>query len=179
MRKLGISGPPCSGKDTAAAYLVEEYGFKHVSTGDLLRAEADRRGINKDRDSLQRLGAHIRKLYGYDPLLQQALESCENDTVFTGIRTVDAANTILDQDNGRMLYIYSPIDDRYARSIERNRVDHVPYTTFVTQDRVEHEGNSESDTSLRAIESLASFAINNAGTQEDFFKDIDSIMATY
>ena len=32
-------GGPASGKGTQCAKLVEEYGYTHISTGDLMRAE--------------------------------------------------------------------------------------------------------------------------------------------
>ena len=40
MDVIGISGPPCSGKDVAAEYLSKFYGYKQISTGDLLREKA-------------------------------------------------------------------------------------------------------------------------------------------
>lgn len=39
MRNIVIFGAPGSGKGTQSALLVEKYGFKHISTGDVLRAE--------------------------------------------------------------------------------------------------------------------------------------------
>ena len=34
-----IFGAPGSGKGTQSALLIEEYGYYHISTGDVLRAE--------------------------------------------------------------------------------------------------------------------------------------------
>lgn len=37
-----ILGGPASGKGTQCAKLVEEFGYTHISTGDLMRAEKDK-----------------------------------------------------------------------------------------------------------------------------------------
>ena len=38
---MGIGGP-ASGKGTQCAKLVEEFGFTHISVGDLMRAETEK-----------------------------------------------------------------------------------------------------------------------------------------
>ena len=39
MKNLVIFGAPGSGKGTQSDLLVAKYGFRHISTGDVLRAE--------------------------------------------------------------------------------------------------------------------------------------------
>ena len=39
MFNLILFGPPGSGKGTQSEMLIAKYGFKHLSTGDLLRSE--------------------------------------------------------------------------------------------------------------------------------------------
>jgi adenylate kinase len=39
MLNIILFGPPGSGKGTQSIKLIEEYGLKHLSTGDLLRSE--------------------------------------------------------------------------------------------------------------------------------------------
>jgi adenylate kinase family enzyme len=40
-------GGPASGKGTQCAKLVEEFGYTHISTGDLMRAEKEKVSIMK------------------------------------------------------------------------------------------------------------------------------------
>ncbi len=42
MLNIILFGPPGSGKGTQSTRLMETYGFKHLSTGDLLRSEISR-----------------------------------------------------------------------------------------------------------------------------------------
>lgn len=41
--KLVILGPPSSGKGTQASALAKDYGIPHISTGDILRTEVDKK----------------------------------------------------------------------------------------------------------------------------------------
>ena len=45
MFNLILFGPPGSGKGTQSEKLIERYGLKHLSTGDLLRSEINRQTV--------------------------------------------------------------------------------------------------------------------------------------
>ena len=42
VKSLTFVGGPASGKGTQCAKLVEEFGYTHISVGDLMRAEKDK-----------------------------------------------------------------------------------------------------------------------------------------
>lgn len=173
---IGISGPPCSGKDTGANYLGDNYGFRVISTGDLLRARACVLGVGTDRSSLQQLGSKLRASNGSrDPLLAEALAETDQDTIFTGIRTFDAARTLINV-GAAILYITSPLEQRYARSIIRARDDVVSYDEFVAQDEIEHAGAGDWDMALLSIKALASYTILNDGSLAEFRGKLDTFM---
>ncbi|MCA9344387.1 AAA family ATPase [Candidatus Saccharibacteria bacterium] len=177
MEIIGISGPPCSGKDVAAEYLSLQFGFNKISSGDLLRAKARELNISLGRTSLQLLGTRLREENdGIDPLLDCALKDVSGDTVFTGIRTVDAAQAIMDTEKGRLIYIDAPLEDRYQRSLTRARGDHSSFDEFIEQDSVEHNGALNIDTSLGAIKAISSKIIYNDSTLDYFLCEIEEII---
>ena len=174
--KLGIAGPPGSGKDTIAQYLVEVHNFSHVSTGDQLRQEADRLGLDHDRSTLQRLGHEIRQKYGYDFLFVTALQQAIGRVVFTGIRTVSAAQ-VLEQNGGVLVYVDAPIDVRYERCESRARETPLTFERFLELDHMEHEGGDNLDLSLDRIRPLARFTIINSAEIDQLHFAIDSIIS--
>lgn len=177
MEIIGISGPPCSGKDAAAEYLSRRYDYNQISTGDLLRAKARELNIELGRTSLQLLGARLREENdGKDPLLDRALRDMKNNTVFTGIRTFGAAEAIIETRNGRIIYVDASLEERYRRSLLRAREDHTSFDEFVAQDEAEHNGAMNIDASLLAIKPIASTVIINNGDLDSFLRQIDEIM---
>lgn len=57
MFNLILFGPPGSGKGTQSEKLIATYGFKHLSTGDILRAEiANRTALGMEAKSLMDQG---------------------------------------------------------------------------------------------------------------------------
>ncbi len=180
MLALGITGPAASGKDTVAEYLSENHNFEHISTGDLLRQEARKRGLDEERSTLQALGLSIRQEYGYDPLFRESLTNIKNDTVFTGIRTIDAAQSLMTSDHQSLLiYIDAPSALRYERSISRQRGAEAlgSYATFRATDEIERNGTIEKNMSLDTLRKMARYAIVNCGDVNLLYYDIEKVIA--
>jgi len=85
MFNLVIFGPPGSGKGTQSEYIIKKYGLKHLSTGDLLRAE---------KNSGSELGNRIKELIDRGELVSDELveEMVKNNVM----RNREAAGFIFD-----------------------------------------------------------------------------------
>lgn len=183
---IGLSGTLGSGKDTVASHLVNEHGFMHVSTGDVLRIEAKRQGRDTERPTLIEIGMRLRKLYGSLGALclkgiaqwDEQRESFPGGLVVSGIRVVGEAEEIQDQ-NGTLVFIDAPVEERYRRLIARARDYEVSKTfdEFVAHEEIELHGlGGANSPHLRAIEAIADTVLQNTGTEADIIGKIDTIL---
>jgi len=89
---VGLTGSFGSGCTSVNDVLINRFGFQGVSLSDIVRSEADNRGIDKtDRMNLQTLGNQLRKEHGNNYLARKALEiaASKNNTnrlVFDGFK---------------------------------------------------------------------------------------------
>jgi dephospho-CoA kinase len=192
-RLVGLSGTFCSGKDTAANYLVKHKGFMHVSTGDVLRSVATHQGKNHDRTTLIELGVKLRSEYGsLGALVLKGIEQWQDQKdiftgglVVSGLRVVAEAQEIKDQ-NGILLFIDAPAEVRYNRMKERAKkegrtidlVDINNLEDFEAHERTELLGlGGPERPNLRAVESISDFVIQNNIPKDQYLETIDQVVA--
>lgn len=70
---IGLSGTNGSGKDTVGHILAEKYGYLFISVTDLLRNEAEKRGLPTERENLRMISAEWRRQAGLGVLIDKAL----------------------------------------------------------------------------------------------------------
>lgn len=125
-----LFGPPGSGKGTQAAFMNRDFGLPHVSTGDMLRAEAG---------TGSRLGLEVAPLMAAGKLVPDELivrvidERLNRDDVQPGVvldgfpRTVAQAQALdamlagRGQGIGLILSLAVPVDDLVERLLGRAR----------------------------------------------------------
>ncbi len=121
-------GPPGSGKGTQAQKLSAEYGFKHISTGDILR-EAVRKGteLGKLAKSYMDRGELVPDdvMIG---LIEDVLRNWENPVIMDGFpRTLpqaEAFDKLLDKLNFelRKVVLFDVPDDEIVKRLSARRV---------------------------------------------------------
>lgn len=176
---LGLSGTFASGKDTVANYLAEEHGFTHVSTGDMIRHEAQMRGQKKLRDILVAIGNELREAHGPGVLVERALEHFgqSEHLVISGIRAVGEAEA-LKEAGGKLVFLDAPIGQRYEWLRRRGRIgDETTLEQFKSDE--ERELNSAQNTrqNINGVKRLANFELLNDRSQAELFAAVRGLLA--
>ena len=78
MKNIIFLSPPCAGKGTFSDYLVKNYGYIQLSTGDMLREKAS---IDKDLALFLKSGKLVSDDMIMD-IISDALKNISNDTPF-------------------------------------------------------------------------------------------------
>ena len=69
---IGLGGTNGSGKDTVGHMLAERHGYLFVSVTDILRAEAEKRGLSPEGENLRTKRAEWRRDGGLAVLVDKA-----------------------------------------------------------------------------------------------------------
>lgn len=125
-----LFGPPGSGKGTQAAFMTSDFGLAHVSTGDMLRAEAGTGSVlGREVAPLMAAG----KLVPDDLIVRVIAERLRHDDVLRGVvldgfprtvaqaRALDAMLSGSGREVGLILSLAVPIDDLVERLLGRAR----------------------------------------------------------
>ena len=133
--------------------LTKKYNAYSFSLSDMLREEADRRGIEKTRQVLTDIADELRLKKGNGALAEMALEKISkmkqhNDVVvIDSIRNpgeVEMLRTALKR-HFFLIFVDAPIELRYQRSLERKREGEggKTFMEFENKDREEMRGRSD------------------------------------
>ncbi len=173
---LGITGTLGAGKGTVASYLVEQKGYTHYSVREFLREEIQKRDIPLTRDSMVLLANELRSThspsYIIEALLEQAKERGGN-AVIESIRAVGEAHA-LKSVGALLLSVDATPEVRYQRILARkSETDDVSFETFLSEEKREMDSSDPTKQNIRAVMEMADIRIENNGTREDLFSQIE------
>lgn len=176
---LGLSGTFASGKDTVANYLAKEHSFTHVSTGDMIRHEAKKRGQEKSRDILVAIGNELREIHGPGVLVERALEHFGGSKrlAISGIRAVGEAEA-LKKAGGKLIFLDAPIEQRYQRLRQRGRIgDETTLEQFQRDEERELSSVQNTHQNINAVRRLADFELLNDRSEAELFTAVRGLLA--
>ena len=97
MKNLILIAPPSAGKGTISEYLVNNYDYSHISTGDLLREEIKKNSeIGKEVKDIMSEGKFPRDELVF-ALLEDKMSKVKGSLIFDGIpRNIKQADMLID-----------------------------------------------------------------------------------
>lgn len=174
---IGIAGSFASGKDTIAHALEADYGFTHVSTGDMVRAAALKERGSVERPVLQEVADAHRHRDGAGVFVEHALEQ-PRPLVITGIRSLGEAKA-LKAAGGTLLFVDAPVEVRYERMKARHRDAEVELSLeqFEANEQKEwHAGDDDADFNLRDIKGMADAVMDNVLPLNEFIATVEKLL---
>ena len=166
---IGISGTNCSGKDTLAGYLAKNFGYTHISTGDICRDLAMELYGNIERETLQKVGPEYKTKYGAGVFVELALKQpCP--VAICGIRSMGELK-VIKKAGGVMVFINADAKLRYDRMKKRARDAEAnkSFKEFMELDEREIDaGPTDADFKVGEINRTADIHLDNSGDLDDF-----------
>ncbi|NYZ79724.1 AAA family ATPase [Candidatus Micrarchaeota archaeon] len=170
---VGFTGLARSGKDAVAKYVIEKYKFEHLDFArDALFAEADKRGVERDKMSLSILGDELRAESGRGVLAKIIVSKMKENVnyVITGFRSpeeVDYLRNAIDDD----FYLVEVYADKLTRFERRKSEDPQNINDFFARDARDIHNKGLGD-----VLKMADERIENEGTLEQLFAKADALM---
>jgi len=165
---IALTGLARSGKDTAAKYISEKYGFRWFDfSRDVLAGELKNRGVALTKDNMSSIGDELRKKYGQDILAQRLVEKIKKSgaksAVVSGVRSPQEVY-YLKSHSERFLMIKLIADPN--KRIRRS--DNADISSRDERD-IKNKG-------LAKVLEMADATIENNGTVEDLYRKIDDLI---
>lgn len=164
MKLICITGMPGCGKEEFVRTL-EQHGLPVVRMGDVVRAEAQKRGVKFSDDTVGGLAHEERLKHGYGIWAQRTLPYLNQEVVAVdGIRCSEELEIFKQKLQGELILvaIHSSPKTRRERLIARGRADDV-----ISQEEFEKRDIRELSWGLGKVIALADYMIINEGTVED------------
>lgn len=175
-----------SGKDTVGEHLSQKHGMIHISSSDIVRAEAQKRYGSIERHVLLQTANELRTMHGphvlgqmsYDRMLE-AGDAASKGVVISGLRNVDGVQYIKDR-GGHVVYVDAPIEVRYERMQARQRDAESTLTLeeFQKNEEKELESGGPNQPNILAIKDIADFHLMNDTSLEAFAEQIEAMLET-
>jgi dephospho-CoA kinase len=172
---LGVTGPNAAGKGEVSAYL-RSLGFAVHSLSDIVREEAEARGLPPEREHLIRIGTELRERGGPAVLAERLIPRIGARDVVDSIRNPAEVEALRGVPGFVLIGVDAPAELRFQRSRQRARPgDPESFAEFEARERQENSTNP-SGQQLRATFALADRVLSNDRDLASLRREIDGLL---
>lgn len=180
MKIIGITGTLGAGKGTIVDYLKDHYGYRHYSVRGYLIEEAQRRGMELNRDTFVVVANDLRAThcpsYITDQLYLQAAEAGEN-AIIESVRTPGEVDSLRQHENFLLFGVDADPKIRYERVVVRgSETDHISFETFLENEEREMSSDDPNHQNLSRCMQMADYVFTNDGGFEDLYAQVEQVL---
>ena len=182
MKIIGITGTLGAGKGTIVDYLIQHYGFKHYSVRGYLIEEAQRRGLEINRDTFVEVANDLRAKHSpsfiTDELYRQA-EADGSNAVIESVRTPGEVESLRKQEHFLLFAVDADPKIRYERVVLRgSETDHISYETFLENEAREMASTDPNHQNIGRCMQMADHVFMNNGDFEELYRQVEEVLNT-
>ncbi|HCX28139.1 MAG TPA: hypothetical protein DHI91_03295 [Candidatus Portnoybacteria bacterium] len=174
---LSLAGEMACGKGTAVKYLVKKYDAGSFRFSTILRDVLDRLCLEQSRENIQKLSTILRKNFSDDLLAGVMAEDVKKDTaeivVIDGVRRLADIKYLSGLPEFKLVYIETELERRHERIVKRGENTDDAQKTLGD---FKKEHVSESELQIGDLKNHADFLIDNNGSPEDLYAQLDKIV---
>ncbi|MFA5022109.1 MAG: AAA family ATPase [Patescibacteria group bacterium] len=174
---LGFVGPIASGKGTACKYLAEKHGAKIFRFSSMLRDVLDRFYIEQSRENMQTVSSVLRQTFGDDLMaktIANDVSKTETEIVAVdGVRREPDIKYLKQIPGFYLVNIDADQKIRWQRITSRGENSD---DTKKTLEQFQQDEQREAEQQIKAVAKSANFIIDNNGTTQELYKQIETIL---
>jgi len=143
----------------------------------MLRDLARRMYIEENRDDLQKISTFFRQNFGEDIMSKVIFNDVKDDNheivVIDGVRRIMDIRYLKDLPGFKLVYMEAEIEKRYERMVKRRENTDDAIKTF---EEFKQDHKQESESQIKDLKKHADFVLDNNGTTEELYAQIDAII---
>ena len=177
---IGIIGENASGKTTTTEYLKQKFNAVTFRFSDMLGDILKRMYIEPTRTNFQQLSTVLRQNFSEDIMSKVIAQDAKNataDVIITeGVRRPSDVVHLRELSNFILIYIKADERVRFDRLATRGEK---PDDATKTWEEFQTESRQESEQKILEIAAEANYTVDNNGSIENTYVQLDSIVAKY
>lgn len=174
---IGVVGQFASGKGTVSKYLAKKYNAKVLKFSDILTDVLNRIGQDVIRANQSKIAESLRKDFGEDilsqVLMKDIVKSNKKIVVIDGFRKMGELKFFRGINNFILINVKADLTTRYRRIMNRGeKVDE----KMKSLKSFKNDHKLAADTDIVKVGKQADYTVDNSGTKEKLYKQIDKII---